>query len=124
MDAKTKAEFINSVASGEQYPCPRCNFLNKPMARFCVKCGSPIEKPNINNESVKQSSDQKTKVDADPSNSIAASAQTAFNPVDTTKKQEEEKAVNNSINNVTKQNLQKNLSKRKAFLPRDYRLGA
>lgn len=42
MDVKSKADFINSVASGEQKPCPNCNTLNKINAKFCVKCGSQL----------------------------------------------------------------------------------
>ena len=45
MDAKTKANFINSVAEGEGIPCPQCDALNKPGAKFCTTCGTPIEKP-------------------------------------------------------------------------------
>ena len=42
MDAKAKAEFINSVAGGQGIPCPKCNGLNKAGSNFCVYCGSPL----------------------------------------------------------------------------------
>ena len=42
MDAKSKANFINSVASGEKIPCPQCNALNDAGSKFCTVCGSPL----------------------------------------------------------------------------------
>lgn len=42
MDAKSKANFINSVAGGQSIPCPACNSLNKPDARFCFSCGAKL----------------------------------------------------------------------------------
>lgn len=45
MDAKSRANFINSVASGAGIPCPGCGTLNKPDSRFCISCGSEITSP-------------------------------------------------------------------------------
>lgn len=42
MDAKSKADFINSVANGETVPCPVCNAANGPDAKFCVVCGTKL----------------------------------------------------------------------------------
>ena len=42
MDAKSKANFINSVAGGEKVPCPQCSALNDAGSKFCTVCGSPL----------------------------------------------------------------------------------
>ncbi|MCD7754802.1 MAG: zinc ribbon domain-containing protein [Firmicutes bacterium] len=42
MDAKSKANFINSVAAGQVVPCPRCGTANKPGSKTCVSCGADI----------------------------------------------------------------------------------
>ena len=39
MDAKSKANFINSVAAGESIPCPKCGNSNTADSKFCVFCG-------------------------------------------------------------------------------------
>ena len=44
MDAKSRANFINSVASGQNVPCPKCNTLNEANSKFCASCGSSLEK--------------------------------------------------------------------------------
>ncbi len=44
MDAKRRADFINSVAKEQQVPCPKCNTLNRSGAAFCKTCGAPLEK--------------------------------------------------------------------------------
>ena len=36
MDAKMRADFVNSVASGQKVPCPVCNTLNDPDGSFCI----------------------------------------------------------------------------------------
>ncbi|MEY8428128.1 hypothetical protein AALA00_10515 [Lachnospiraceae bacterium 46-15] len=43
MDAKSKANFINSVGGGQQVPCPGCGALNKADSRFCITCGTPMQ---------------------------------------------------------------------------------
>lgn len=43
MDAKMRASFINSVGSGQQVPCPSCNTLNNPEAKFCITCGHSLK---------------------------------------------------------------------------------
>lgn len=49
MDAKSKADFINSVAAGSMILCPQCGATNKPNCKFCTSCGAKIavsaEKP-------------------------------------------------------------------------------
>ena len=42
MDAKSKANFINSVASGQVVPCPVCGVQNAPDSKFCISCGSEL----------------------------------------------------------------------------------
>ena len=42
MDAKFRANFINSIAGGKKVPCPECNTLNEPGSRFCESCGTPL----------------------------------------------------------------------------------
>lgn len=44
MDAKSKANFINSVADGQTIPCPKCNTANKPGTEVCVTCGTRLIK--------------------------------------------------------------------------------
>ena len=44
MDAKARANFINSVAGGQKIPCPKCNYLNESDSRFCAVCGTSLEK--------------------------------------------------------------------------------
>lgn len=45
MDAKSKANFINSVASGTNVPCPKCGTNNKSDSKFCISCGAEIAVP-------------------------------------------------------------------------------
>lgn len=45
MDAKSRADFINSVASGTNVPCPKCGTSNKPDNKFCISCGAEITVP-------------------------------------------------------------------------------
>lgn len=47
MDAKSRANFINSVAGDQKVPCPKCNTLNDAKSRFCIICGTPIA-PAVN----------------------------------------------------------------------------
>lgn len=55
MDAKSKADFINSVAGGQKIPCPNCNALNEPDFMFCYSCGAKFEsRENVNADSVSQ----------------------------------------------------------------------
>ena len=49
MDAKSKANFINSVAAGTNIPCPKCGASNKADSKFCISCGEEIVVPQANN---------------------------------------------------------------------------
>lgn len=49
MDAKSKANFINSVAGGQGIPCPKCNTLNEVDSRFCIACGTPLSPKKTEN---------------------------------------------------------------------------
>ena len=42
MDAKSKADFINSVVSGVLVTCPKCGTNIKPDRKFCGTCGTKI----------------------------------------------------------------------------------
>lgn len=42
MDARSKANFINSVAGGQGIPCPNCNTLNEADSKFCIACGTQL----------------------------------------------------------------------------------
>lgn len=45
MDAKSRANFINSVAAGKEIPCPKCGASNKADSKFCISCGAEITVP-------------------------------------------------------------------------------
>lgn len=47
MDAKARANFINSVGGGQQVPCPGCGALNKADSRFCITCGTPMRQAAV-----------------------------------------------------------------------------
>lgn len=44
MDAKSKANFINSVTVNQSVPCPKCDTLNEPNSKFCASCGESLIK--------------------------------------------------------------------------------
>lgn len=46
MNAKSRADFINSVASGRKIPCPICGLANEPNSAFCYSCGSRLMDTN------------------------------------------------------------------------------
>ncbi len=45
MDAKSRANFLNSVASGAAVACPQCGATNKPESSFCETCGAKLSAP-------------------------------------------------------------------------------
>lgn len=45
MDAKSKANFINSVAAGQTIPCPNCGTANEPDSKHCISCGAELSPP-------------------------------------------------------------------------------
>lgn len=45
MDAKSKADFINSVGAGTAIPCPNCGAVNESDNRFCIACGTEFSAP-------------------------------------------------------------------------------
>lgn len=45
MDAKSKANFINSVAKGKVVLCPKCNTANEPGSKYCIVCGAELSVP-------------------------------------------------------------------------------
>ena len=42
MDAKSKANFINSIAGGQEIACPECGTSNKADSKFCISCGKDL----------------------------------------------------------------------------------
>lgn len=63
MDAKSKANFINSVAAGTTVLCPNCGTANKDNAKHCVSCGAKIsesERSQIDSPSFEQIKGQET----------------------------------------------------------------
>lgn len=42
MDTKSRADFINSVASRTDVSCPKCGAKNKADNKFCVSCGAEM----------------------------------------------------------------------------------
>lgn len=45
MDAKSKADFINSVGAGTVIPCPKCGTVNESDSKFCMSCGTNLSAP-------------------------------------------------------------------------------
>lgn len=45
MDAKSKANFINSVGAGTVIPCPKCGTANESDSKFCMSCGTELSAP-------------------------------------------------------------------------------
>lgn len=45
MDAKSKANFINSVAAGASVTCPKCSTANKSDSKYCISCGTDLSAP-------------------------------------------------------------------------------
>lgn len=45
MDAKSKVNFINSVAFGASVTCPKCKARNTSDSEFCIYCGTKITAP-------------------------------------------------------------------------------
>ena len=43
MDAKSKAEFINSVATNDSMICKKCGAKNEPDSKFCISCGAELK---------------------------------------------------------------------------------
>jgi len=76
MDAKSRADFINSVASGANIPCPKCGTNNKSDSEFCISCGAGI---NVSQEtqntpafeSTKETAPAKTIKYVEPNNVFA-----------------------------------------------------
>lgn len=51
MNAKSKANFINSIASGEKTPCPNCGALNEAKSDFCSSCGKRFDDKGLGSSS-------------------------------------------------------------------------
>lgn len=45
MDAKSRVDFINSVASGQKILCPVCDSMNESSSGFCIVCGTRLKQP-------------------------------------------------------------------------------
>lgn len=44
MTIENKANYINSVAVGKMIPCFKCGALNEPDNKYCISCGTKINK--------------------------------------------------------------------------------
>lgn len=63
MDAKRKADFINSVAAGTAIPCPKCGMKNESNGKFCISCGvelSASQTPQVNTSAFEQVKEKET----------------------------------------------------------------
>ncbi|MFQ8892996.1 MAG: hypothetical protein ACLR8H_11540 [Clostridium sp.] len=60
MDAKSKANFINSVASRQKIPCPVCSTLNEFDSKYCYMCGAQLINASVNPENDEVTSKQCT----------------------------------------------------------------
>lgn len=47
MDAKSKANFINSVAAGKEVVCPACKARNSADSKTCATCGFDLQKGEL-----------------------------------------------------------------------------
>lgn len=54
MNARLRANFINSVADTTKIPCPRCQQLNESDSKFCFSCGTTLlpESKNTENQGI------------------------------------------------------------------------
>ena len=50
MDARSKAEFINSVAANNTLTCQRCGATNEPDSMFCISCGAALKQESPKTE--------------------------------------------------------------------------
>lgn len=77
MDAKSKANFINAVASGTTVPCPKCGAANQADSEFCISCGAELPAPQEAQkdtpvfEPSKESAPTKTVEYVEPDNAFA-----------------------------------------------------
>ncbi len=84
MDAKSRANFINSIGTGRKIPCPNCDTLNDPDDLFCSNCGTKLIKPAMNTEeSVDSAAETEPAVPAfQPAFKEAESSAPAFKPAE------------------------------------------
>ena len=84
MDAKSKANFINSVAGAQKISCPNCNTLNDADSMFCAICGTKIgsepEIENLNTEVSQVLNDNQVSVSLDQAATTSSSFTPAFAP--------------------------------------------
>ncbi len=57
MDVKSKVNFINSVATGDVIPCPKCGANNAQDRKVCSTCGAALRFEDLT------STFQKVKID-------------------------------------------------------------
>lgn len=57
MDAKNKAQFINSVGRKSTVVCPQCRTVNNADNTFCVSCGTTLESTGMASEAKKPAQD-------------------------------------------------------------------
>ena len=102
MDAKSKANFINSVAGARKIPCPNCNTLNDADSMFCAICGTKIgsetEAANINIKASRAINDNQASASSDQAATTSTSSAPAFAPACA----KEEKTISESDANEQK----------------------
>lgn len=84
MDAKSKANFINSVAGAQKIPCPNCNTLNDADSMFCAICGTKIgsepEAVNIKTGTSQVLNNNQASVSSEQAATTSTSSAPAFAP--------------------------------------------
>lgn len=70
MDAKSKAEFINSVAENKTIICKNCGAKNEPGSMFCFSCGTKLNQEESKSEPAFNQADT-AKTDDAPQSAVA-----------------------------------------------------
>ncbi len=81
MDAKSKANFINSVAGGQGIPCQACNSLNKSDAVFCAFCGEKLNPAFASVRGPEAAGHMQEKANESAEQPVSVSAKSAFQEV-------------------------------------------
>lgn len=77
MDAKSRANFINSVADGKVRVCQKCQLPNEPNSIFCASCGQKLQE-----ETKKQDASPFATVEATKKEKILIETQKSYSESD------------------------------------------
>ena len=102
MNPKMRANFINSVASGQKIICPSCNTLNDADSSFCMTCGTKLEGAVTTTD---ESSSQPAFNSTSEATANKQSTQLAFNTVN----------ESNKVSNDKKLETTKSVTAKRAF---------